>query len=253
MTLQTTFDFGFDVWKSKLLALLGFYEDYRARTKHFLPYLFLFFIGLNVACYWIAMITAFPERAFSSVWLRYFLIQFPVGLFGALFDFFSFFVTVFIVKRAISSKTKLSFLAHLSIDLVIAVLATMWVLIVFSISTWTVDTLAFDLGERRPVIVTKTTEVAQSTKSHVGGPKRPAPASRQQTKPRLQESYLKKRSAGYKRRLIDAIQEPFAPENLKNIYFGLLMGASAMLPSLAHIVMSMFAAFAVIQLWCRRK
>ena len=62
-------------------------------------------------------------------------------------------------------------------------------------------------------------------------------------------AYLVRRSDGYQRRFIDALREPFAPDNLRNIYFGLLMGASAMLPSLLHIGLSLYSVLLALMGW----
>jgi hypothetical protein len=139
-------------------------------------------------------VTFGPERGY------YFLVQFPVGFLGALFDSLSLFVTVYMVRRALQATTSASYLAHLSVDLGIATLATLWVLFVFSLSGWLV--------------------------SFVGA---------------NPESLLA-RNGAYQDRLVQALQDPTGREEIKNIYFGLLMGLSAMLPTLTHVYLSMRAA-----------
>jgi hypothetical protein len=185
------------IWKQSLGWLLAYYDAKRGRLRQFLPKLFIFFVILNIACYWWAMLTAYPDE-FLQERVHYFLVQFPVGLLGALFDTLSFFVTIFIAKRALKTTSTKSYLAHLSVDLIIAIIATWWVLFVFSVSGWLVS-----LVQQHP------------------------------------ES-LAQRSYVYEQRLIDAIKEPTAIENLKNIYFGVIMGISAMLPTFTHSIISLY-------------
>ena len=47
------------------------------------------------------------------------------------------------------------------------------------------------------------------------------------------ETNIYQRAEGYGGKVNDAIQNP--TENLQNIYFGLVMGISAMLPTIVHI------------------
>ncbi|MFT5539720.1 MAG: hypothetical protein ACI82H_001244 [Alphaproteobacteria bacterium] len=46
---------------------------------------------------------------------------------------------------------------------------------------------------------------------------------------------LADRQVLYKGRFWAAYLNPFHPDNLRNIYFGIVMGASAMLPTLIHL------------------
>ena len=55
-------------------------------------------------CYWLAMITAFPDLAFGPSFKFYFKVQFPVGILGALFDSLSFFITLKIIRKALRSN-----------------------------------------------------------------------------------------------------------------------------------------------------
>ena len=126
-------------WRKDLQRVLFFYESKRSHGDSFFLYLFIFFVFLNIACYWFAMVTAFPSLVFGKTFGYYFKVQFPVGILGALFDSLSFFVTIFIVRRALLTVSTKIYIAHLSIDLVIAVLATFWVILVFIVSGWTVS------------------------------------------------------------------------------------------------------------------
>ncbi len=181
------------VWKDSLRRLLSFYETKRGRFITFFPKLFLFFVLLNIFCYWWAIFTAFPEYVFEGAGAYYFKVQFLVGIFGAVFDSFSFFVTVFIIRRALRASGNLEYAAHLSFDLLIAVLATFWVLFVFSFSGWIIHFL-------------------ESTNVD-----------------------LVQRNEDYEDMLRDAIASP--ADNLRNIYFGLIMGISAGLPTFMHVCM----------------
>ena len=184
------------IWKRSLERLLDFYDQKRGRLETFFPKLFLFFIGLNITCYWLAMLTAYPTEAFGNERAHYFLLQFPVGFLGALFDSLSFFITVHIARRALKTTSPGSYIAHLSVDLIIAIVATWWVLFVFSFSGWLVS-----LVQHNPESLTQ-------------------------------------RAFVYEERLVDAVQNPTSTKNLKNIYFGTVMGISAMLPTLTHLYLS---------------
>lgn len=194
-----------DLWRRRLANLLAGVEARRRRTRHFYAKVLLFFVALNIACYWLAMLTAFPEYAFGPEAGHYFWVQFPVGVLGALFDGLSLFVTVYMVRRALAATSTASYVGHLSIDLLIALLATLWVLFVFSVSGWLVG------------LVTTPQEA------------------------------LSLRNAAYQDRLVQALRDPTGREEARNIYFGLLMGLSAMLPTLTHLYMSVRAASEGIQ------
>lgn len=193
------------IWKQSLGWLLAYYDAKRGKLRQFFPKLFLFFVILNISCYWWAMLTAYPDEFFQEK-VHYFLVQFPVGFLGALFDSLSFFVTIFIAKKALKTTSAKSYLAHLSVDLIIAIIATWWVLLVFSISGWLVS------------IVQQTPESF------------------------AQRSYV------YEQRFVQAIKEPTAVESLKNIYFGVIMGISAMLPTFTHSIMSLYSISKYFQL-----
>jgi hypothetical protein len=188
------------LWRTRLARLLDALERRKATTRLFYLKVFSFFVALNIACYWIAMVTAFPDVTFGPERAHYFWVQFPVGLLGALFDSLSLFVTVYMVRGALRATSSTSYIAHLSVDLAIAGLATLWVLFVFSVSGWLVSVV------------------------------------------RANPESLLARNDVYQDRLIQALQDPTGREEIKNIYFGLLMGLSAMLPTLTHIYLSMHAA-----------
>ena len=193
----------FHIWKYSLQDLLDFYEKNRGSIKNFFPKLFVFFIVINILCYWFAMTTAYPDLLQSDARSYYFKIQFPVGILGALFDSLSFFVTIVIIRRALVSRNNTAYVAHLSLDFVIAVIATFWVLFVFSFSGWVIN--LFEASRRT----------------------------------------LSVRNEVYEQMLVSAVSNP--TDNLRNIYFGILMGISAMIPTTTHIALfiraSMLHAF----------
>ena len=127
------------IWRDALHQVLDIYERKRGSIKIFFPLLFLFFIVLNIACYWWAIYTAFPFYMQTHEASHYIKLQIPVGFLGALFDSLSFFVTIWIIKRALASTKTSEYVFHFSLDLVIAILATLWVLFVFSFGGWLIS------------------------------------------------------------------------------------------------------------------
>ncbi|CAN5642803.1 hypothetical protein BH23CYA1_BH23CYA1_12270 [soil metagenome] len=199
------------IWRRSLERLLNFYARKRGSLTSFFPKLFIFFMLLNMSCYWIAILTAYPQEAFGNERFEYMLMQFPVGFLGALFDSFSFFITVWIARRALKTTSLPSYIAHLSIDVLIAIVATFWVLMVFSISGWLVGTL-------------------------------------QHSSQSLVES-----SAKYENRLTDAVKDPTGRQNIKNIYFGVMMGFSAMIPTMIHLYLSAQSVFLYLRKVSKRR
>ena len=203
-----------DLWRNDLSRLLNYYERKKDQLDTIFPYLFVFFIFLNIVSYWFAMLTAFPNLVFGKTFAYYFKVQFPVGLLGALFDSLSFFITIHIIKRALNHKGDITYIAHLSIDILIAILATFWVLFVFTVSGWIVG--FFDS-------LHQTTE-AMEIYGH--------------------ETNLAQRKEGYTGMVQDAVSHPY--QNLQNIYFGLLMGLSAIIPTAIHLSMFFKSFFKTI-------
>ena len=195
------------IWRDSLHKVLDIYERRRGSIKVFFPLLFLFFIMLNIACYWWAIYTAFPFYMMTHEASHYVKLQIPVGFLGALFDSLSFFVTIWIIKRALASSKTSEYIFHLSLDLVIAILATLWVLFVFSFGGWIIS-----IWESAP-------------------------------------EELIERGNKYTTRAVQALKDPTGRENAKNIYFGLIMGVSAALPTSFHI----FLFFSSIFQNCKNK
>ncbi len=199
------------IWRHSLEKLLNFYARKRGSLTSFFPKLFIFFMLLNMSCYWIAILTAYPEEFAGGERFEYLLMQFPVGFLGAMFDSFSFFITVWIARRALKTTSLPSYIAHLSIDVLIAIVATFWVLMVFSVSGWLVGML-------------------------------------QHSSQSLVES-----SAKYENRLTDAVHDPLGRENVKNIYFGVMMGFSAMIPTMIHLYLSAQSVFLYLRKVSKRR
>lgn len=183
----------FGYWRNSLLHVLTWFEDFRNSTRNFYPKAFAVFVLLNLSCYWWALLTAYPRHAFGIKALEYVLMGFPVALLGAAFDCLSLLVTIFIIKRALLSERDLSYVMYLSVDLVIAILASLWVLFVFTVSGWVVSYIL------------------------------------------VNPETIGSRFWLYEGRVESAFYNPFNPDNLRNIYFGVIMGASALLPTLLHV------------------
>ncbi len=183
------------IWRDSLHTILDVYERRRGPLRIFFPLLFLFFVFLNVGCYWWGIFTAFPQYMLTQEANHYLKLQFPVGILGALFDSLSFFVTIWIIRRALIAKSTTEYVMHLSLDLVIAVIATFWVLFVFTTGGWFIS-----LFESAPEELTL-------------------------------------RSEKYTTRAVQALQDPTGRENAKNIYFGIIMGVSAALPTCLHLLL----------------
>ena len=198
------------IWKKSLSRLLNYYETHRGSFISFFLKLFICFTLLNISCYWLALLTAFPHEAFGDERAHYFLLQFPVGFLGALFDSLSFFITVWIAKRALKTTSLASYIAHLSVDVVIAIVATWWVLFVFSFSGWLISIIQH------------------------------SPES------------LATRADVYESRVVAAVQNPTNRNNLKNIYFGVVVGISAMLPTFTHLFLSVRAVGIYLRKYAQR-
>ncbi len=135
----------------------------------------------------------------------------PVGFLGAVFDSLSLFVTIFIVKRAIRSENMFVHTSYLSVDVLIAILASLWVLFVFMMSGWLVS-------------------YALAVPETIGS-----------------------RFQLYEGRVATAFFDPLSPESLRNIFFGMVMGASALLPTLLHVFMACRSVLKVFSMRPRPK
>ena len=99
----------------------------------------------------------------------------------------------------------------------IAIAATFWVLFVFSISGWIVSLMP----------VSDESVVVKGVKV--------------KAKPKPKPESLKARNKVYEERVTKAIANPMGKEEMRNIYFGIVMGISAMIPTCVHIFYALFS------------
>ena len=204
----------FDIWREDLALLLREFETWHANTKCYFLKVFIFFVFINDIAYWFAIATAYPEIFTSEKDLWYYTkVQVPVALLGALFDSLSLYITLLVVRRALFSRSNLSYISHLSIDILIAIAATFWVLFVFSISGWIAS---FVTNESAIITVSDSPPIA---------------------KPKSLEA----RNKVYADRAMAAINNPTGKEEMRNIYFGIVMGFSAIIPTCVHICCALFS------------
>lgn len=210
----------FDIWREDLRDILEKFQAWRFNTRFYFLKVFIFFVFLNDLAYWFAMATAFPELLSGEELLHYSKVQIPVAILGALFDSLSLYITLIVVRRALRSSSNISYISHLSVDLLIAVAATFWVLFVFSVSGWLVS---FFPAEKAVV----KSEVGVNIKADA--------------KIQLKKRTLSDRGKLYERRVAAAINNPTGKDEMKNIYFGIVMGLSAIIPTAVHISCALFS------------
>jgi len=192
-------------WRKDLGLLLQKFQSWRANTRFYFLKVFIFFVIINDIAFWFAIATAYPEIITSATeLLHYKKVQIPVALLGALFDSLSLYITFVVVRHALLSRSNLVYISHLSIDMIIAIVATFWVLFVFSISGWLVS------------FIPSNSEIVKS------------------------ES-LEYRNKAYADRAVAAINNPTGKEEMRNIYFGVIMGFSAIIPTCVHIFCALFS------------
>ena len=201
-------------WRKDLGLLLQKFQSWRANTRFYFLKVFIFFVIINDIAFWFAIATAYPEIITSATeLLHYKKVQIPVALLGALFDSLSLYITFVVVRHALLSRSNLVYISHLSIDMIIAIVATFWVLFVFSISGWIVS---FIPTPKDNVVIKK---------DHV----------------KAKPESLKARNKVYEERVTKAIANPTGNEEIRNIYFGIVMGISAMIPTCVHIFYALFS------------
>jgi len=183
----------FPVWRASLHHFLVWFQDLRGRTAWFPLKTFVFFFFVNLAFFWWALLTAYPRLLFGPKAEEYALMGFPVSFLGAIFDCVSLAATLVIVGRALRAESDHRFVAYLGFDLVVAVLAGLWVLFAFVVSGWLVN-LILSLPE------------TMADRGHL-----------------------------YEDRIASLMSEPLGRDNLRNLYFGVVMGASALFPTLFHL------------------
>jgi hypothetical protein len=203
----------FGLWKKDLSGILNKFQAWRYNTKFFFLKIFIFFVFINDIAYWFAIATAYPEIFSGKEFDHYIKVQVPVACLGALFDSLSLYITILVVRHALITQSNISYILHLSIDLLIAIAATFWVLFVFSISGWIVSFIPTPQDN----VVIKKDYVKDKPDS------------------------LKARNKVYEQRVIKAIANPTGKEEIRNIYFGIIMGISAMIPTCVHIFYALFS------------
>ena len=129
----------FGLWKKDLSEILNNFQAWRHNTKFYFFKVFIFFVFINDIAYWFAIATAYPEIFSGKEFDHYIKVQVPVACLGALFDSLSLYITILVVHHALIYQSNISYILHLSIDLLIAIAATFWVLFVFSISGWIIS------------------------------------------------------------------------------------------------------------------
>jgi hypothetical protein len=201
----------FDIWREDLSLILEKFQAWRFSTKFYFLRVFIFFVFINDLAYWFAIATAFPEIISGDDFGHYSKVQVPVAILGALFDSLSLYITLLVVRNALRSRSNFSYISHLSIDVLIAIAATFWVLFVFSISAWIVS---FMPSDPKPVVKNEIQVEARS---------------------------LSDRGKLYEGRVTAAIKNPTGDREMKNIYFGIVMGFSAIIPTLVHISCALFS------------
>ena len=97
----------------RALERVTWFEDLRSKTRYFYLKPYAVFVLLNLSCYWWALLTAYPKHVFGSKSEEYILMGFPVAVLGALFDCFSLLITIYIIKKAINSKSNSSYILYL--------------------------------------------------------------------------------------------------------------------------------------------
>ena len=199
----------FEVWREDLGLILEKFQNWRTSTKCYFLKVFIFFVFINDIAFWFALATAFPEAFSENELGHYMRKQVPVAILGALFDSLSLYLTLLVVRRALLVRSNLVYISHLGIDVLIAIAATFWVLFVFSISGWIVSFLP-----ESETVVEQTEE-----------------------KPKTLEA----RNTDYANRAIAAVNNPTGREEMKNIYFGVVMGLSAIIPTCIHIICAIFS------------
>ncbi len=206
----------FDIWREDLSLILERFQTWRFNTRFYFLKVFIFFVFINDLAYWFAIATAFPEIISGEDLTHYSKVQIPVAILGALFDSLSLYITLLVVRNALRSRSNFSYISHLSVDALIAIAATFWVLFVFSISAWIVSFMPVASSPVPPTFVGKK-EIHVEPKS------------------------LSDRGKIYEGRVVAAINNPTGDKEIKNIYFGIVMGFSAIIPTAVHISCALFS------------
>ena len=254
----------FSRWRDSLRGLLIVYEQQRHRRRGFIGALFLIFVAVNIICFWVALATAFWTLIPGSG-TYYLKLQIPVGLLGACFDLVSLYFTVAIVKRALKTRGNLEYIAHLSLDLALAVAAMFWVLFVFTFSGWLVRTMGtpettslsletstiaqgsaltsqpvrtVPQASPPPTTIHQHSALTAESEGTVSKASLPTPTiaelrAKTQSERENQTATLRGRADAYQELVLEAIRNP--TQNLRYVAFGGIMGISACLPTGLHV------------------
>nr|NIQ92999.1 hypothetical protein [Desulfuromonadales bacterium] len=68
----------FSHWRASLLYFRQWFDRRRADTRYFLPKVFLVFVGINLMCFWWAMLTTYTWLLFGHKKVEFILTGFPV-------------------------------------------------------------------------------------------------------------------------------------------------------------------------------
>jgi len=257
------------VWQQELFNILNFYQSYRSEHRLFFLRLLAFFFLVNALCYWLAVVASFPELLDDLI--RMLKIQVIVALLGGLFDSLSFFITIGLIRRASRARSGIKFIGILLVDLIIAAVATAWVLLVVLVATWIVgppDISALEVSiDENAVVIEELAKVDEEKISTELSPQEIenlmeqieqaepiAAAVEEQEMVEAEEAQLSEeeveniknievelRTSFYQDVLVSAVKNPL--ENFRYLLFGMIMGASTLLPTLFHIFMAWRSLF----------
>ena len=68
------------IWKASLQRILDAVDRVRLETPRFYLKLWMFFVALNIACYWLGIFLVFPRSLFGPDGAQTIFVQLPVGL-----------------------------------------------------------------------------------------------------------------------------------------------------------------------------
>ena len=235
-----------NIWQRELVIILGVYQFFRNRNPLFFLYLLAFFFLVNSICYWLAIAASFPELINEQL-LRMFKIQLPVALMGGLFDSLSFFVTIWLIRYASKASSGTKLVGILSLDLLIAAVATAWVLLVVIVSSWLIGPPELSAIEKSRTNVMETPSLQKekgTDKFLVDNSTKPSSKQIVKSQPMKSKNIIvdeldaktERNTSFYQNVLVDALRNPLG--KLSYFIFGIIMGISTLLPTALHILMA---------------